>query len=130
MTKIESIYQDLITAQKRLEEVLQEPKTDIIRDATIKRFEFTFELSWKLISEILKENNINFYGMKSLFKDAGKLGIIDDVEEWFEYLEARNLTTHTYKETIADEVYETSKLFNANLPVLLGSIKEYIEKNA
>ena len=29
-----------------LESVLREPKTDIVRDASIQRFEFTFEASW------------------------------------------------------------------------------------
>lgn len=42
----------------RLREVVAEPETAIIRDAAIKRFEFTFELAWKAIQRYLRDEGI------------------------------------------------------------------------
>ena len=47
-------------------------------------------------------NNLDLFNVKDIFREAGKQGLIDQVESWFESLEARNLTSHTYDETIAD----------------------------
>jgi nucleotidyltransferase substrate binding protein (TIGR01987 family) len=124
MTKINSQIEDLKKAKSRLSEAISQQKTDITRDATIQRFEYTFELSWKIISGILKEKGTSFYGMKSLFRDAGRMGIIDNVEEWFEYLEARNLTTHTYDEVIAEQVYSTAQKFSNNLDTIIAQLEK------
>lgn len=38
----------------RLKEALSLPKDDIVRDSVIQRFEFTVELSWKVLQRFLK----------------------------------------------------------------------------
>ena len=43
----ERLLADLESALERLSEALAAPKTDLNRDASIQRFEFTFELFWK-----------------------------------------------------------------------------------
>lgn len=55
MEKLEMIAHDAKRALMTLEEVLKEPFSPIVRDASIQRFEYTFEISWKLIREYLKE---------------------------------------------------------------------------
>ena len=35
--------------------------------------------------------------------------ILDDIDVWFEMLEDRNMTSHTYDPNIADKVYESAK---------------------
>jgi hypothetical protein len=40
-------------ALELLESVLQVPKDAIVRDATIQRFEYTYELAWKMIKRHL-----------------------------------------------------------------------------
>ena len=50
------------TARRALgsfEAVLREPKTDIVRDAAIQRFEYTFEASWKAAQFFLKHHEGN-----------------------------------------------------------------------
>lgn len=39
--------------------------------------------------------------------------VIDHVEKWIEFLNARNLTSHTYNESTANEVYAIAKDFLA-----------------
>jgi UDP-glucose 4-epimerase len=41
---------------------------------------------------------------------TGGAGYIEDVDFWFELLEDRNLTTHTYNADIADKVLGTVPL--------------------
>jgi predicted transcriptional regulator len=46
---LDRLSTDLRAALERLGEALHEPKTDIVRDAAIQRFEFSFELFWKTL---------------------------------------------------------------------------------
>jgi nucleotidyltransferase substrate binding protein (TIGR01987 family) len=95
-----------------LSRVILEPKSEFIRDATIQRFEYTFEISWKLLKRYLEsENKTLESNIKNIFREAGKLGLIERVEDWFDYLEARNLTSHTYEESTAEKVYEAAVRF-------------------
>ncbi len=121
-----SQLQDLQTAAKRLQEALDREKDDIVRDAVIQRFEFTFELTWKTLSTIVRENGMEFKGVKTVLRDAARLGLIEDVEEWFLYLKARNLTTHTYDLTVAENVYQQAKAFSQALQTLLPKLADEI----
>lgn len=58
MTKFKSLQSDFEKAILRLAEVLKEIKTDIVRDSAIKRFEITFDLSWKAVKAFLEEYHI------------------------------------------------------------------------
>ena len=111
-----------------LTRVLREKKNDIVRDATIQRFEYTFELSWKLLKRYLEsQNNTIEASIKNVFREAGKLGLIDSVEHWFEYLDARNLTSHTYNESTAEEVYKVANRFEKSARFLLGRMEALLE---
>lgn len=44
-------------ALRRLEEALDKPESAIVRDASIQRFEFTFELAWKAIQTYRPDKN-------------------------------------------------------------------------
>ena len=49
MEKLELKHQDAAGALKTLQAILKEPYSLIVRDATIQRFEYTFEALWKFI---------------------------------------------------------------------------------
>lgn len=121
MTKTQSLLTDLKKASVRLKEAASLPLTLINQDATIQRFEFCFELSWKLMQAILVENGIRTYGPRNSIRESAKLGLIDNPPKWFEFLKARNLTVHTYEEKMAREIYKKAKTFVAVL-------KKFVEK--
>lgn len=127
MTKLQSQYQDLQKAHGRLKEAADLPPTTIHQDATIQRFEFTFELSWKLINTIVRENGVDVYGPKNAFRAAAKLGIIDNPVEWFKFLEARNYTVHVYDEKTAQWVYSIACQFSSLVEKLLIKAVQYLK---
>ncbi|PIU36843.1 nucleotidyltransferase [Candidatus Roizmanbacteria bacterium CG06_land_8_20_14_3_00_34_14] len=128
MTKIQSQYEDLNKALGRLKEAVALPADSTInQDATIQRFEFTFELAWKLIQSIEKENSINVYGVKTVIREATKLNLIDEPNKWFEFLENRNLSVHTYEEEIAQRVYKSAKEFIPFAEKLILKAKDYLD---
>ena len=88
-----------------LGEILPEKETTIVRDATIKRFEYNFELAWKTIKRFAIEEGENCNSPKSAFKEALKLNWIEDDDIWLDMLSDRNLSTHTYQESTADAIY-------------------------
>ena len=92
-----------------LKEIMEEPYSVIIRDAAIQRFEYTFEAIWKLIKEYLIEREgIVCNSPKSCFREAFKMHLITE-EESMQALymtDDRNMTTHTYHEDVAEEIYK------------------------
>ena len=95
----------------RLEAALQYDPTvlDIALDAVIQRFEFTFEQAWKSIGLAAKAVGYDCKSPRGCLKLAYKMEWIEDEEKWLRLLEARNLTSHTYDQETAMEVYETVK---------------------
>ncbi len=95
-------------AANRLAEAVSQPETDIARDATIKRFEFTFEIVWKTLKLFLEHQGHECNSPRSTIRKAFTEGLIATPEEadiWLRMLEDRNLTSHTYDEGLARRIY-------------------------
>ena len=54
MKRFEERKEDLINATRRLKEALQEKESDLMIDAVLHRYEFTFELAWKTLKDYLE----------------------------------------------------------------------------
>ncbi len=77
-------------------------------DGLIKRFEFTFEMAWKLMMSFEKENGIiGMLGSKDVVRHAVVLGLVDNGEVWMDMIDARNQTSHVYDEETANDVYDS-----------------------
>lgn len=121
--KLAEQLRDLRSAVSRLKETLALPPTRVHKDATIKRFEFTHELAWKLMQTLAQYDNIEAFGPRNSIRTAAQLRYIDDPQPWFDTLKTRNLTAHVYNEPIADTAYEQTKL----LPPLVDQFLSTIE---
>ncbi|MEA1999465.1 MAG: HI0074 family nucleotidyltransferase substrate-binding subunit [Euryarchaeota archaeon] len=99
---------------------------DIALDATIQRFEFTFEMAWKSVKLAAKAVGYDCKSPKGCLKLAYRMGWIEDEEKWLELLEARNLTSHTYDQDTAMDVYETVKDNCEVFDSLLNELKKEI----
>ncbi|MDR3071775.1 MAG: nucleotidyltransferase substrate binding protein [Endomicrobium sp.] len=102
------------------------PEEKFFRAGVIQNFEFTYELSWKIMQRALKMYaNVNEYlNKKELFRSAFKNKLITDAARWFDYYEARNITAHTYDDVKADLVYKTAKFFLKDVRVLLANLEK------
>ena len=94
---------------------LDDVARNAIKSGVILHFEFTYELCWKFIKRWLKTNvsatAIDGVTRRELFRLAAENRLIDDVERWMRYHEARNLTSHTYQPEVAEKVYNTAHDF-------------------
>lgn len=71
----------------------------------IKAFEYTFELSWKTLQDLLKEKGyLDILGPRPVIEQSFKDGYIEDGKEWMKMHKSRNLATHTYNEETAEEI--------------------------
>lgn len=123
MSKLENLTKDLKKANLRLKEAINLKPTRIHKDATIQRFEFTFELSWKIIQEYVRDQGFDCNSPKNCIREGAKLEVINNPEDWIEYLKARNLIAHTYNEKMADKIYRQAVKFPREIDELLKNIQ-------
>lgn len=98
-------------ALERLEEALRDKPTAMNRDATIQRFEFTYELAWNVLKKYLTKVGVDCLNPRDCFKGAFQQKFIDDAGEavWLEMIKDRNLTSHIYDEDTAVKIYQKIK---------------------
>ena len=111
-------------ALRTLDEVLEMPYTVIVRDASIQRFEYTFEIAWKLFKKVAKIEGVEVNSPRQALRVAYQMRLITDIDIWFEMLEDRNMTSHTYDQYIADKVYESAKRLPYELKQAIVRISE------
>ncbi len=83
----------------------QRDLSELEQQGLIQGFEFTHELAWNVLKDYLEETGISgIVGSKGATREAFKNGLIVDGESWMEMIKARNLSSHTYNQDIAEEV--------------------------
>lgn len=120
----------LTLALTRLQEALAQPKTEWTRDASIQRFEFTFELAWKTLMRFARREGAESVAPRQTLRAAFKLGWIEDEAIWFDMLDDRNLTSHTYNEDFAEELYARLPNYQRKLAELLERLRSLSEPPA
>jgi len=98
-------------ALDRLEEMVHEPenRTNYVQDATIKRFEFCVELFWKVLRKICESEGYEVNSPRNTLQTAYAMKLIEDENVWLRMMADRNLTSHTYREALADQIYHRAK---------------------
>lgn len=86
-----------------------ENPTLVEKAGVIQFFETTFELSWKLMKDYLTFLGYDVKSPRDAIKTSFSIELIKDGNLWLDALMDRNLTTHTYDEDIANEIYEKIK---------------------
>ncbi len=103
-------YKSFKNSLASLEEAKRKDKNDsFVLSGTAMKFNLTFDLSWKLMSDIIKEEHkIVDYAIGSpreTLKKAKSLGIIDD-DIWLNMLDDRNNLSHDYDYLIVTEKFD------------------------
>jgi nucleotidyltransferase substrate binding protein (TIGR01987 family) len=103
---------------------------EFVQDSVIQRYEYTIELAWKAIKACLKVcHGIECVSPKDCCKQAYKVGLIDNLEIFFEMIYCRNLTSHTYDFEQAEKLVTEIDRFLPYLTKLYEVLKVSSEKN-
>lgn len=126
----------LANAVERLAEGLAEyqenPSHTLIRDGLVQRFEFTYEISHKMMKRYLEwafGSSAEFDAMRlgDLIRTANEQGLLlGEWTNWKQYREMRGKTSHTYDEGVALEVVAGIPAFLAEARYLLEQLKRRI----
>jgi nucleotidyltransferase substrate binding protein (TIGR01987 family) len=125
------VYQNAVS---RLKEVIslreQRPLSQFECDSLVKRFEFTYEMAWKLLMSYEKDNGISeLQGSRDVIRRAFAMSIIENGEAWLEMVDDRNKTSHLYdEEMVADVIDEIVHTYYPLFVELLHKMNELSSK--
>lgn len=114
-------------ANAQLHRFLQKTElNEMEQQGLIKAFEYTYELSWKTLQDLLNEKGItNVIGPKPVINEAFRTGYINDGHAWVDMHKSRNLTSHTYEKITAQEVID---LIRVSFADLFDALEKALEK--
>lgn len=88
---------------------------EAVKAGVIQNFEVAYEQSWKMMRRWLEMNplagDVSGASMRQVYRLAAKAGLIDDVDLWMDFHQARNQTSHTYNVKTAERVLSLSVRF-------------------
>jgi nucleotidyltransferase substrate binding protein (TIGR01987 family) len=107
---IEPLERAIQRLQEGWAEHQREPARAIVRDGLIQRFEFTHEISHRMLKRFLQAISASPDAFDAMpFQDVVRCGneaglLLRDWPAWKTYRHMRSLTSHTYAEAVALEV--------------------------
>lgn len=100
-------------------------KSELERDATIQRFEFTYEIAWKCLKKALESRGADKIAFtRDVFKSSLIGDYIDDEALWSEIISNRNLSVHTYNEAFIVTLESKLALYCDTMKTLLINLKK------
>jgi nucleotidyltransferase substrate binding protein (TIGR01987 family) len=99
-------FSNYCRALEQLEEFFDPPPLNAReQQGLIKAFEYTFELAWNTLRDLLlSQGNVTLLGSRDTLREAFRLGLISEGEAWMLMIQDRNLTSHTYNRVTADAI--------------------------
>jgi len=116
----------LVSLDRAIDRSRGSPDDEELRDAVIQRFEYTMDLSWKMVQRVMKAEGTTEAALRTkrdLFREGAKAGLLDDPETWFSWLEARNEISHAYSPEVAKRVYQKAQEFAPAAGILLNRLE-------
>lgn len=81
--------------------------SELEQEGLVQRFEYTYELAWKVMQDFLKYKGYDFaLGPNGALQKAFEGGLITNHDAWRRMNKARGTTSHTYNEGDALEIVE------------------------
>lgn len=130
----------LESAVAQLEEALHYYDSDLaardpalkmqLRAAAIQAFEFTYELSFKMIKRHLEMASANpaqldEMSFNEIMREAFRVGLVpSELSVWKQYRKNRGTTSHTYDKAKAQKVFESVPAFLHEARYLLDQLRK------
>ncbi len=108
---------------------------EALKESCIQAFEYTYELSHKMLKRYLEQTEANSdeIGMLSfpdlIRKGASKGLLLNSWKQWSIFRDCRNKTSHSYDLNHANTVFETIPLFVIEVAYLINSLNKLQQKN-
>lgn len=111
---------------------VEQPIKNMYADSCIQRFEYTYELSWKIMKKYLKlffNKTEQELTIKNIFRYSQGYGLIQDWTKWVEYNDARNNTSHEYNLNKAQFVLTVLQTFLEDVKSFIICLEQSINEN-
>jgi len=96
------------------------------RAASIQAFEFTFEISIRMLrrqlADMLSAAEVERLSFRDLLRTGAQKGLIDEPTAWFRFREMRNLSSHSYDESKAAQIAASLPEFAGRAMHLLDAL--------
>lgn len=128
---LKSAYNTLKTCYKDYQNNQDSILLEYIADSCVKRFEYTLETSWKFAKKILIQKygkNDNELTMNNIFRFMQGYGYASNWENWRDYYQKRNNTSHEYNLEKSRELINIIPDFISDVEFFITKLEE--EKNA
>ncbi len=113
-----------INVVDRFDEFKNEGFEDVYLDLIVKRFEFTYEMSWKAVKRYLDFIGLEAKSPRAVFKEAYAQQIITDESIWLDMIEQRNLSSHIYDESEMTEILEKKNIYKDAFVMLKNILQQ------
>ena len=81
--------------------------TKLEKQGLIQSFEYTYELAWNTIRDFYRsKGEVDIQGSRDAFRLAFERGLIEDGQVFMNMIKSRQLSSHTYNEETADDIYQ------------------------
>lgn len=113
----------IASLDRALDRHRREPADEEVRDSVIQRFEFTYDLSHKMLRRLLSltmgdVEELSQMSFPTLIRTGWEQGLVPSSwPEWENFRQLRNTTSHTYDRAKAIEVA-------AKVPAFLEEVRE------
>ena len=105
------------------------PGDEFVRDASIQRFEYTYELCVKFLRRQLEAmsdspSELDALGYRDMIRSGVERGLLKSEEPWFGYRELRNITSHVYDPAKAKKVFGALARFLRDAKALHAQLRK------
>ncbi|HEY2384528.1 MAG TPA: nucleotidyltransferase substrate binding protein [Terriglobia bacterium] len=100
------------------------------KEGVVQRFEYSFELAWKMIKDFLEEGGLVISPItpRQVLKDAFGARVLADGKVWIDMLDHRNLLSHTYDSVVFEEAVDA--IAQRYLPAMRTLYKSFSAKSS
>lgn len=111
--KLKNAMENFKKALDRLGSFLSDKSVEeeYIVDIAVKRFEFSYEMTWKTLKRFLEYSGVEVKSPRDVFKEAYAMKWIDDGELFIEMIKDRNISSHEYSESKSMQIYKKVKKY-------------------
>lgn len=123
LNDIDLVY--LLKAEKNFKQTLTRLGDDQLKMGAVQAFQICHELCWKIVKKVvIKLSTIQPQYSRDVYREAAKIGIIDNPESWFNFIVLRNQTVHTYLDDVLDEVIAKLPIFQKEAEKLIHNLQK------